>query len=121
MYVVDNKTKNETLKKEQIAIYEKIQSIKELVSQYERDENVQLIRDAIDIYVNQQIDVPYIDTEFRQCIGSGYMKYYSAKKCALIAVDEILKVYELLDEDADIMFKTELNYWQEVKKEIEKL
>lgn len=53
MYVVDNKTKNETLKKEQIAIYEEIQSIKELVSQYERDENVQLIRDAIDIYVNQ--------------------------------------------------------------------
>jgi hypothetical protein len=44
-----------------------------------------------------------------------------AKQCVLIAVDEILKVYELLDEDADIMFKTELNHWQEVKKETEKL
>jgi len=59
MYVVDNKTKNETIKKEQIAIYEEIQAIKELVSQYERDENVQLIRDAIDIHVNQLI--PRID------------------------------------------------------------
>jgi len=44
----------------------------------------------------------------------------SAKQCALIAVNEILNVYELLDEDADIMFKTELNYWQETKQEIEK-
>jgi hypothetical protein len=44
-----------------------------------------------------------------------------AKQCALIAVDEIFKIYELLDEDADIMFKTELNYWNEVKKEIELL
>lgn len=44
-----------------------------------------------------------------------------AKQCALIAVDEINKVYESLDEDADIMFKKELNYWQEVKKEIELL
>ena len=44
-----------------------------------------------------------------------------AKNCALIAVNEIFKIYELLDEDADIMFKTELNYWNEVKKEIELL
>ncbi len=44
-----------------------------------------------------------------------------AKQCALIAVDEINKVYESLDEDADIMFKKELNYWQDVKQEIELL
>jgi hypothetical protein len=50
-----------------------------------------------------------------------YNQYNAAKECALITVDEILKVYELLDEDADIMFKTELNYWQEVKQEIENL
>lgn len=49
------------------------------------------------------------------------LDYNEAKQCALIAVDEIFKVYELLDDDADIMFKTEINYWQEIKQEIEKL
>jgi hypothetical protein len=53
MYVTDNKDKNELIKKEQIAVYQEIQSIKELVTQYESNENVQLIRDAIEIYVNQ--------------------------------------------------------------------
>ena len=46
---------------------------------------------------------------------------YNAKHCALIAVDEINKVYESLDEDSDLMFKKELKYLQEVKHEIEKL
>ena len=36
-----------------------------------------------------------------------------AKQCALICVDEILKTYIDLD--------PKLNYWKEVKKEIEKL
>jgi uncharacterized protein YxeA len=44
---------------------------------------------------------------------------YEAKQCALIAVDEILKEY-------GTYYKVEVNgkyvsYWQEVKKEIEKL
>lgn len=59
MDVVDNKTKNILIKKEQISIYEEIQAIKDLVSQYERDENVQLVRDAINLHVNQLI--PRID------------------------------------------------------------
>jgi hypothetical protein len=42
------------------------------------------------------------------------------KECAFVTIDEILKVYELLDEDADLMFKEELKYWHEVKQEIEK-
>jgi len=42
-------------------------------------------------------------------------------RCALVVVKEILDVYESLDEDADIMFKTEIDYWEEVKSEIEKL
>lgn len=41
--------------------------------------------------------------------------------CALVVVKEILEVYESLDEDADIMFKTEIDYWEEVKVELEKL
>jgi hypothetical protein len=40
-----------------------------------------------------------------------------AKKCALIAVDEIL---DSLDYDY-ILFKQQSEYWKEVKQEIEKL
>jgi len=53
MNVVDNSKKNETMKNYQIAIYQHIQAIKDLVSQYERTENVQFIREAIVIYINQ--------------------------------------------------------------------
>lgn len=42
-----------------------------------------------------------------------------AKQCALIAVDEMNKVYESLDEDSDLIFKKELKYLYEVKQEIE--
>jgi hypothetical protein len=41
------------------------------------------------------------------------IEYVYAKQCALIAVDEILKVIEEL--------RTEVLYWQEVKTEIEAL
>jgi len=41
---------------------------------------------------------------------------YEAKQCALIAVDEILKANKVWYEDS-IPYK----YWNEVKKEIEKL
>jgi hypothetical protein len=51
--VVDNKKKNDTMKKYQVDIYQNIQQIKDLVSQYSRSENVQLIQEAIVIYVNQ--------------------------------------------------------------------
>jgi hypothetical protein len=53
MDVVDNKKKNDSIQKEQISIYENIQSIKDLVSQYESGENVHYIRDAVEIYINQ--------------------------------------------------------------------
>lgn len=47
------------------------------------------------------------------------MEYQMAKQCALIAVDEILDddVYDMSEE----LFEKRINYWQEVKKEIEKL
>ena len=41
-----------------------------------------------------------------------------AKRCALIAVDEVLK--ELLN-DKDFYFKTRVHYYQIVKQEIKKL
>ena len=43
----------------------------------------------------------------------------NAKKCALIAVDEILDV--VIKNDVDVWDIDILNYWQEVKTEIEKL
>lgn len=43
----------------------------------------------------------------------------AAKQCALIAVDEILKAVN--DPDETFLSKDGIDYWQEVKKEIEKL
>ena len=47
----------------------------------------------------------------------GYltMKIHDAKKCALIAVDEILK---LVSDDLDLYYK-DCIYWEQVKAEIE--
>jgi len=49
----------------------------------------------------------------------GLVKYELAKQCALIAVDEILKTnpYEWDGEDLN----STIEYWQEVKQEIENL
>ena len=43
----------------------------------------------------------------------------AAKKCALIAVNEILKAVDNPDET--YLMKHSVNYWTEVKQEIEKL
>ena len=51
--------------------------------------------------------------------GIFMMQDYQAKECALIAVDEILEVlYSLKLGNA---LSEELEYWEEVKQEIEKL
>ena len=52
---------------------------------------------------------------------SDNMKDMNAKKCALIAVDEIIKTDTLIDEEVYVMSPSYLWYWQEVKQEIEKL
>ena len=52
---------------------------------------------------------------------TNYPYVHNAQQCALIAVDEMNKVYESLDEDSDLIFKKELKYLLEVKQEIEKL
>lgn len=48
---------------------------------------------------------------------SDYSRIYlpTAKQCALIAVDEMLYHVKMVDDNAAI------NYWEEVKQEIEKL
>ena len=56
-----------------------------------------------------------------------YDDLYRAKECALIAVDEILKLenpntYNYLTESKEhLIVQIADNYWQEVKKEIEAL
>ena len=47
-----------------------------------------------------------------------YDDLYTAQQCALIAVDEI--IIQLL-ECGEIWMKRRIDYWQEVKQEIEKL
>jgi len=49
---------------------------------------------------------------------SDNMKWENSKKCALITVDEILNVVKEYTIEPIIF---DINYWQEVKKEIEKL
>jgi hypothetical protein len=46
--------------------------------------------------------------------GTSAMNEFESKQCALIAVDEII---EVLSNDINPL----VNYWQEVKQEIEKL
>jgi hypothetical protein len=57
-----------------------------------------------------------------------YYQWEERKQCALIAVDELIKSYRAIYDDCicddDDYSEAEggmLNYWQEVKKEIEKL
>ena len=55
-------------------------------------------------------------------LSEGYASRYdkTAKQCALIAVDEIIKSHRLCLVDKKLTHPME-NYWQEVKTEIEKL
>jgi hypothetical protein len=45
--------------------------------------------------------------------------YRDTRQCAIIAVDEILKVLD--DADDLIYYRSKFNFWTEVKKEIENL
>ena len=52
-------------------------------------------------------------------IKGRYKSWEQAKQCALIAVDEILS--ELTEIPYGLEYLNRLNYWQEVKQEIENL
>ena len=47
--------------------------------------------------------------------------WHNAKQCALIAVDEIIATDMLIDEDSYVETKSYLEYWEQVKQEIENL
>lgn len=49
------------------------------------------------------------------------LMFNQAKKCALIAVDEIIKSGLLLDSSVYVMVSTSIDFWQQVKQEIEQL
>jgi hypothetical protein len=53
-----------------------------------------------------------------------YNDWGVAKQCALIAVDKIMETDPMIEwgeSDAGIEYKSNYDYWQEVKQEIEKL
>jgi hypothetical protein len=53
--------------------------------------HIEIAKELIEKFVNQPISFPYIDTRDGQCIGAGYMTYKSAKDCALIYADGMIK------------------------------
>ena len=57
-----------------------------------------------------------VNKMFNWIQGGSVIEYEMAKECALIAVDEILKVASFYNDS-----QAEVTYWQEVKKEIENL
>jgi hypothetical protein len=52
-------------------------------------------------------------------ISHGGARGYASYKCALVAVDEILE--DNVDDMSEELFDIRIEYWQEVKQEIEKL
>ena len=73
--------------------------------------------ELVDKYRELVISAPYVDSEDGSCIAETWMLTRSAKQCALIAVDEILNA---LSYKVSSNFE-EIQYYVEVKQEIEKL
>ena len=71
----------------------------------------------VEKYLNTIIHFPYIDTEDGNCIGTGYMTHNSALRCAINAVDEIIKTicncYPSNKEEISFV-----EYWEKVKAEL---
>jgi hypothetical protein len=57
-------------------------------------------------------------TEITSFLGDN-MKKINAKKCALVAVDELIKIHYLLTTTQNT--SPSINYWKEVKQEIQNL
>ena len=76
--------------------------------------------ELIEKFLNQPINFPYIDTVDKQCIGSGYMTYNSAVKCAIIEVNEIIKELHNIEINYNLNFHSDLlPFYNEVKQELE--
>lgn len=71
---------------------------------------------AIELYIK------YIDAYNDRNLQVSDYKF--AKRCALIAVDEIIEFMEVDDFDSDTCYwanHSKMQYWKEAKQEIEKL
>ena len=58
--------------------------------------------------------------KYWDCYNDEPLEENNAKQCALISVDEIIKVLEDLSND-EVSYIYEVAYWHEVKHEIEKI
>jgi hypothetical protein len=65
------------------------------------------------------VDKFYFIEESQEC--DAWIDGYLAKKCAIIAVKEIINANGLHPNDTDYDYNKAEVYWQEVKTEIEKL
>ena len=74
--------------------------------------------ELIDKYLNASFNCKNCDMPFCD-IPCTMLNLSEAKECALIAVNEIIKTDMLIDEECYVMTPSYLQYWQEVKKEIE--
>jgi hypothetical protein len=61
--------------------------------------------------------------KFYNATDDHWNQWYVAKQCALIAVDEVQQLIKNLSscKNRFIYIVDEMNYWEEVKQEIEKL
>jgi hypothetical protein len=65
------------------------------------------------------VDKFYLIEESQEC--DAWIDGYLAKKCAIIAVEEIINANGLHPNDTDYDYNKSEVYWQQVKTEIEKL
>ena len=65
------------------------------------------------------VDKMYGKTPVRDLIAQIEEDKQYAKQCALIAVDELIKIHYLLTTTLDT--SPSINYWKEVKQELDKL
>ena len=69
----------------------------------------------VSTYLNLDIDLFYLDSRGDCCITTGDMPYYSAVKCAIVAVNQILKARKI-----NSKLILDKKYWEEVLQELEK-
>ena len=87
--IVDNKTTNESIIKLKEETYTLVDNIKQSINQFDSTGNVQFVRDAIDIYVNQ------MDPKLKELMKLKY-------KVNLVEFDDHEGVYRLLQKKNDI-------------------
>lgn len=74
---------------------------------------IEVAKELIEKYSNQPINFLYIDTEDGNCIGSGHMTYESAKYCALIYVDGMIKEHTWKSSTSFEI--TQMKKWESIK------